>query len=81
MTRSEAQAWFVQLLLEKVREDQHPSATQMSMVEASIPPEMVADYLEVLMDKVADDKWPSIPMLQRIQRVAQTLPAVENGRR
>ena len=80
MTRDEARGWFIQLLLEKVRDDPYPSATQLALIEESIPPEMLSDYLEVLMDKVAQDTVPSIPMLQRIQRVAETLPRYEQPR-
>ena len=74
MTRDEAQAAFVQLLLQRVRQDQYPSSTQMNLIEESIPQEMVPDYLEVLAEKVMGDAFPSIPMLRRMQRVAQSLP-------
>ena len=77
MTRDEARGWFIQVLLEKVRDDPYPSATQLSLIEESIPDEMLSDYLEVLMDKVARDSVPSVPMLQRIQRVAESLPRFE----
>lgn len=75
MTRDEAKGWFVQTLLDKVREDRFPSSTQLEMIEQVIPREMVPDYLEVLIDKVADDNMPSIPMLRRIARVSDSLPA------
>jgi len=75
VNRTEAQAWFVQLLLDKVRQDPYPSMTQLDMIEDAIPPQMIEDYLEVLIEKVADDAWPSITMLRRIQRVASELPA------
>jgi hypothetical protein len=42
-----------------------------------IPREMVEDYLEILLEKVSQDSVPSIPMLQRISRVAQSLPRTE----
>jgi tagatose-1,6-bisphosphate aldolase non-catalytic subunit AgaZ/GatZ len=80
MTRDEARGWFIQMLLEKVREDPYPSTTQLALIEQSIPREMISDYLEVLMEKVAQDTVPSIPMLQRIQRVADSLPRYEQQR-
>ena len=80
MTRDEAQGAFVQLLLEKVRQDRYPSWTQMSLIEESIPPAMIPDYLAVLVEKAAGDTYPSIPMLRRIQRVAQSLPRQEQDR-
>jgi hypothetical protein len=36
MTRDEARAWFVQVLMDKVRQDQYPSATHMALIEESI---------------------------------------------
>ena len=78
MTRDEAQGAFVQLLLEKVRQDRYPSFTQMNLIEESIPPAMIPDYLAVLAEKVANDSIPSIQMLRRIQRVAQSLPRQED---
>jgi hypothetical protein len=77
MTRDEAQAWFVQLLMENVRRDAYPSATQMTLIEQSLPRQMVPEYLEILMDKVAKDNVPSLMMLRRIQNVAATLPRFE----
>ncbi len=74
MTRDEAQAQIVETLLDKIRADRFPSATQMAILEEILPRDMVADYLDVLLDKIADDTVPSIPMLRRIQRIAGSLP-------
>jgi hypothetical protein len=80
MKRDEAQGWLVKVLLEKVRTDRYPSATQLAIIEEILPREMVPDYLDVLMDKVAEDKVPSIPLLRRINRVAATLSNTEPQR-
>ena len=80
MTRDEANGWLVEMLLDKVREDPYPSATQLSIIEQVIPQAMVPDYLDVLIDKAAEDTFPSIPMLQRISRVAASLPVAERRR-
>ena len=74
MTRDEAHGWLVEMLLDKIRSDPYPSATQMSLVEAVIPRAMVPEYLEILMGKVAQDNWPSLPILKRIAVVAHSLP-------
>jgi hypothetical protein len=76
MTRDEARAWYVNVLLDKIREDTYPSATQMSMIEEALAktPQLIPDYLDVLLDKVADQRFPSIPMLQRIQEISEQLP-------
>jgi hypothetical protein len=79
MTRREAEAWLAKALMEKVRNDRYPSATQLSIIEDVLPREMVEDYLEILIDKVSQDSVPSIPMLRRISRVAESLPSTERG--
>jgi hypothetical protein len=76
--RDEAQSWFVELLLDKVRQDHYPSVVHLDMIEEVIRPEMVGDYLQVLMDRCADDSWPSVTLLRRIQRVAADLPAASS---
>lgn len=80
MTRGEALQVIAGFLMERVRADQYPSTTQMSMIEQMIPREKVPDYLDILMEKVANDTWPSIDMLNRIARVAETLPVSEQRR-
>ena len=74
MNREDAQGRLVQMLMDKVREDQYPSATHLSIIEESIPRELLGDYVELLVDKAAQDEFPSIPMLKRIARVAATMP-------
>jgi hypothetical protein len=80
LTREEAQGWMVQMLLDKIRRDRFPSATQMAIVEESLPPEMIPDYLEVLIEKADQDNVPSIPMLRRISRIAAMLPPGDRNR-
>ena len=76
-TRKEAQALVSQLLLDHIREDPYPSVTQMTILEETIPLDMVNEYLDILAEKVTADRFPSIPMLRRLQRVAEALPVVE----
>ena len=61
---------FAQVLLERIRNDRYPSSTQMSMLEASASPEVLAEYLVHLMDRIAEEPHPSISMMQRVQNVA-----------
>jgi hypothetical protein len=74
MTRDQVQGILVQLLLDKVRETRYPSPTHLDLIEASIPPAMIPDYVEVLVEKVTQDTHPSLSHLRRLQRVAQRLP-------
>lgn len=73
--RDQAQAALAKILLEQIRRDSHPSVTQMSMLEQTLPPSMLPEYVNILLEKVWQDKSPSIPMLRRIQRVSQRLPS------
>jgi hypothetical protein len=61
---------ILELLLDKVREDQYPSVTQMNMLEEMLEEEDVESYADVLMDKVRQDTYPSIDQLRRLQRFA-----------
>lgn len=72
-SRNEVQTALSRFLIAKIRADKYPSATQMNMLERTIPRELVRDYLNVLLEKVITDKNPSVPMLNRIQRIADTL--------
>jgi hypothetical protein len=75
MNRDEAQTRLVQMLMDKVRSDPYPSATHLSIIEASIPRHQLGEYVELLVEKAAQDQYPSIPLLQRISRVAASIPA------
>ncbi|HEX6459472.1 MAG TPA: hypothetical protein VF032_11195 [Thermoleophilaceae bacterium] len=69
----EARNAIVRLLLEKVRQDKHPSATQMQLIEQLMPPYLMRDYLNILLEKVATDSSPSVPMMNRIARISQQI--------
>ena len=74
ITRDEAQEWFTQFLLRRVRRDDYPSTTQLDLIEKSIPRELLDEYLRTLVDKVAHDRFPSVPLLRRIQHLIECLP-------
>ena len=75
VSRQKAEAALAGVLLERIRNDTYPSTTQMAMLEQILPESLVQEYLTVLLTKVAQDQWPSVPMLGRIRRVAEALPA------
>ena len=60
------------LLLQRIRQDHYPSATEMQLLESIIPKSMVSEYLDVLLEKIQSDTWPSIPMMRRIIRIAES---------
>jgi hypothetical protein len=71
--REEAQTAFAGFLVERVRQDKHPSVTHMNLLEQVIPRPLVREYLNVLLEKVVSERQPSISMLQRISRIIQQL--------
>jgi hypothetical protein len=66
MNSVEARAAYLRLLMDRVRQDRHPSATHMAMIEQALPPQLLPIYIELLLDKVAQDSNPSLSMLRRI---------------
>lgn len=69
----EARNAISRLLLERVRRDKYPSATEMEMIEQLMPPYLLRDYLNVLLEKVVTEEHPSIPLMHRIARIAHGL--------
>lgn len=74
MNGMEARAVVAGMLLKRVKEDKYPSATEMSMIEEIIPPQLLPRYVDVLLEKIAEDSRPSISMLHRINRVINSMP-------
>jgi hypothetical protein len=62
---------YLELLLERIREDQYPSGELMDRAEAAFTrPEHLVAYLDVLLEKVDETWYPSKQMLDRINRLA-----------
>ena len=73
VSRLQVQTALSRVLLDKVRNDNHPSFTQMNMLEQTLPRSMHREYVSVLLEKVMGEQWPSISMLRRIQRFSAQL--------
>ena len=57
------------LLLDKVRDDNYPSATHLDLIEQLLTPEDIDEYREVLFEKVKVENYPSISILNRLVRL------------
>ena len=79
MPDQQALTTIANLLLQRIRQDDYPSATQMQLLESMIPQSMVSEYLDVLLEKIQADTWPSTSMLQRIIRVAESASPSPTG--
>ena len=64
---------FAELLLDRIRGDEHPSVTQMDMLEAVASPRMRVEFALHLMEKIDADPRPSIPMMHRVRRLIEGL--------
>lgn len=63
---------YYDVLMERVRTEQHPSHQLLDRIEASIwTAEQVIDYVEMLIDKCDEVQYPSHQMLSRIERMLQ----------
>jgi len=62
---------YLELLLERIRDDRFPSGELMDRVEIAMTTAEQRDaYLEVLLEKVDESRYPSKQMLDRINRLA-----------
>lgn len=57
------------ILLDKIESDRHPSITMMNQVEDLLTPQHRRRYAKILLEKVRDDRYPSMDMLQRLIRL------------
>jgi hypothetical protein len=63
---------YVELLLDRVREENYPNPDHLDRIEATVrSPEQIVAYMEVLLTKVEGLRYPSGAILDRIQRLAQ----------
>jgi hypothetical protein len=69
-----ARARYVEMLMERVREEEYPSNDHLNRIEELLTPDTVDDYLEILMEKVEDMEFPSVSMLDRIEALTWRLP-------
>jgi hypothetical protein len=79
MDGNDVSARYLRTLIDKIREDQYPSMAYMDLVEAALPPQLLAPYVDILIDKIEVERFPSLDMLRRIQRLAALMPAEQAG--
>jgi hypothetical protein len=57
---------LVQLLLDKVEQDNYPSSTMLDLIEHLGAPEDLEEYAEVLMAKIEGENYPSNALIRRL---------------
>ena len=66
---NEIQERYAESLLERIRNERHPSATHLNMLEAIAPPRVLAEYTATLIERIEGDNYPSLPMMRRVERL------------
>ena len=71
MATTSARDAYIELLFDKVRDDQYPSGELLDRIESALASrEQAEQYLEILVGKVDDSRYPSHQLLDRIERMA-----------
>ena len=64
-----ARVRLLRTLLDKVAEENYPSATMMDTIEEIMLPQELPVYAELLMRHVEEDTYPSIDMINRLRNL------------
>jgi hypothetical protein len=63
---------YVELLLDRVRQENYPNPDHLDRIEAAVrSPEQIVEYAEVLLSKVERTRSPSGAILDRLDRLAK----------
>jgi hypothetical protein len=65
-SQNELHRSILELLFDKVRQDEFPSTTVLDLIEQRLRPEDVEEYTKILLEKVRTDTYPSLDHLQRL---------------
>jgi len=74
MATASAQERYVELLFDKVRDDQYPSGELLDRIEAALSnQEQAREYLDLLVSKIDSTRYPSHQLLDRVERLARRM--------
>jgi hypothetical protein len=63
---------YVELLLDRVRQENYPNPDHLDRIEATVrSPDQIVEYAEVLLSKVERTRSPSGAILDRLDRLAK----------
>ena len=61
---------YLEVLMERVRQDRYPSHQLLDRIEAALfTAEQVAAYCELLLEKIDESWYPSLQLINRMQRM------------
>lgn len=79
MAAAPTQQRYLDLLMERVRQDRYPSHQLLDRIEAAVwTPEQVSDYVDMLIQKVDESWYPSGQLLDRVQRMLAMVAAASS---
>ena len=73
MAGTSASDIYIELLFDKVRNDQYPSGELLDRIEAALDADHAEEYLELLVSKIEDSHYPSHQLLDRVERLANRM--------
>lgn len=62
-----ARVQLLRVLMDKVAEENYPSATMMDTIEELMIPQELPVYAQLLVDHIEGSRFPSIDMIQRLR--------------
>ena len=62
-----ARVQLLRVLLDKVAEENYPSATMLDTIEELMIPQELPVYAQLLVDHIESSRFPSIDMIQRLR--------------
>lgn len=62
-----ARVQLLRVLMDKVAEENYPSATMMDTIEELMIPQELPVYAQLLVDHIERSRFPSIDMIQRLR--------------
>lgn len=62
-----ARVQLLRVLMDKVAEENYPSATMMDTIEELMIPQELPVYAQLLVDHIESARFPSIDMIQRLR--------------
>ena len=73
-----AQQRYLDLLMERVRQDRYPSHQLLDRIEAALfTSDQVTDYVDLLLEKIDEAWYPSGLLLDRVQRMLAFIARAE----
>jgi hypothetical protein len=67
---------YVQMLMERVKQDNYPSSSDLDRIERSMTTgNELGEYLQFLFEKMAQSNPPSSQIMNRVERLLDQIPA------